>query len=96
MVDAVLSLGPTRLGTLGLGLDAAEVLLLCGCGLPSRAVPKRMHGMNSENWFSWGSEDLRRQDEKEYRLFHWGAHTGLALLLVGFALQIAANYAPAT
>ena len=95
IIDAILGLGSAGLSTTGLVLDAVGVGLLFFCGLPSPVSP---FDIETKGVLQWGgaSEEERQEYEKKYRRYRRGAHTGLALLVLGFALQIAANYVPAT
>lgn len=91
----MLGLGATCLSTTGLVLDAAGVVVLFFCGLPS---PVSRLDIETKGVLQWGgtSDEERQEYEKKYRRYRRGAHTGLVLLVLGFALQIAANLVPAT
>lgn len=93
ILNAILGLGSTFLSTAGLSLDAVGVVLLYCFGLPSRVRPPESHG---KALWAWGGQSSPegRKEAKKYRRFKCGSGLGVVLLLVGFGLQIAANYAP--
>lgn len=72
------------LNTAGLALDILGVLLLFKFGLPSKVQP--------EAWELGHDTEAQSVKLKRYTM---GAYCGLALLVIGFALQIVGTWARA-
>lgn len=73
--------------SLGLLLDIAGVVLLFIFGLPAK-VSAETHEVDF-----WGSKTPKAQEEvQKYKRYKAGAYCGLALLIIGFSLQLLSNW----
>ena len=78
---------PRVLTSVGLGMDIVGIVLLFLCGgIGGRWIDR------NEGVLTWRSDQSKV--ERDRRAARWGAGLGLTFAVVGFALQILAQWVP--